>query len=399
MAPPGPLGQPPPAGRLSGAGRPAHDVCATVAEALCPAHFFSLSLDLPSVSGRDGYFQRVNPAFIRTFGYSDEAELLDRPFISFVHPDDRSATLHELDKLAQGRPTHGFEHRFRCRDGAFRWLSWTAVATPEARVYAAARDVTERKRLEAERVASVAREQAARLAHTDGFLISVSHDLQQPLTVIKGQAQVMQRRIARGEPVDAARLEQSLAYINAAVIRMHAMIQELLDAALEESGRSLALVRKPTDLVALVRQAVSEHQLAFDLHRFELDTPPVSLVAALDGARIQRVLGNLLSNAIKYSPDGGPIRVRVSEVQSAAGAFAEIVVEDEGLGIPRDDLPLIFDRFHRGANVVKRIAGTGLGLAGARQLVELHGGSIAVVSEEGVGSTFTLSIPVAVRPS
>ena len=361
--------------------------------------FFALSLDLLSVSGRDGYFQRVNPAFIRTFGYT-EAELLDQPFISFVHHDDRSATLHELEKLSKGQPIHGFEHRFRCRDGTFRWLSWTAVATPEALVFAAARDVTERKRLESQRVQLAAREHAAVLAKTDGFLISVSHDLQQPLTVIKGQAQVMQRRLARGESVDSARLEQCLAYINAAVIRMHAMIQELLDAALEESGRPLALMLNSTDLVALVRQAVSEHQLAFDLHRFELVTEGPSVVALFDAARMQRVLGNLLSNAIKYSPDGGPIRVRVSEVQSPAGAFAQVVVEDEGIGIPPDDLPRIFDRFHRGSNVVRRIAGTGLGLAGARQLVELHGGSIAVESEVGTGSRFTLRLPLrSVRAS
>src|SRR5579859_3451236 len=347
------------------------------------AQFFSLTLDLLSVSGRFGYFQRVTPAFVRAFGYT-EAELLDQPFIVFVHPDDRSATLDEIEKLAHGQPTPGFEHRFRARDGGFRWLSWTAVATPEHLVYAVARDVTERRQL----------------AQRDGFLISVSHDLQQPLTVIKGQAQVMQRRLARGESVDSARLEQCLAYINAAVIRMHAMIQELLDAALEESGRPLALMLNSTDLVALVRQAVSEHQLAFDLHRFELVTEGPSVVALFDAARMQRVLGNLLSNAIKYSPDGGPIRVRVSEVQSPAGAFAQVVVEDEGIGIPPDDLPRIFDRFHRGSNVVRRIAGTGLGLAGARQLVELHGGSIAVESEVGTGSRFTLRLPLrSVRAS
>ena len=94
-----------------------------------PAPFFALSLD---------HFQGVNPAFLRTFGYT-EAELLDQPFIAFVHPDDRGATLAELEKLSSGRPTHGFEHRFRCRDGAFRWLSWTAVATPEAARHASER--------------------------------------------------------------------------------------------------------------------------------------------------------------------------------------------------------------------------------------------------------------------
>jgi PAS domain S-box-containing protein len=359
------------------------------------SHFFSLSLALMSGSGRDGYFRRVTPAFTRTFGYP-EAELLDQPFISFVHPDDRGATIAEFERLAHGRPTHGFEHRFRCRDGAFRWLSWTAVATPDALVYAAARDVTERKRLEGERVQSAARERAAVLAQPDGFLAAVSHDLQQPLTVIKGQAQVMQRRIMRGDAVEVGRLEQCLAYINAAVMRMDAMVQGLLDEALQESGQPLALVLNPTDLVALVRQAVGEHQLAFDLHDFELDAQPPSLVAMVDRVRMERVLGNLLSNAIKFSPDGGPVRVRVLETRSLAGVVAEVVVQDEGIGIPSEDLPRIFDRFHRGSNVVRRIAGTGLGLAGVRQMVELHGGSISVKSEEGMGSTFTLTIPMRV---
>ncbi len=353
------------------------------------AHFFSLSLDLLSGSGRDGYFQRVNPAFTRTFGYP-EVELLDQPFISFVHPDDRDATIAEFERLSHGQPTHGFEHRFRCRDGSFRWLSWTAVATPEAMVYAAARDVTEPS---CEQTA--ARERTAALAHADVFLASVSHDLQQPLTVIKGQAQVIQRRLARGEAVDGARLEQCLAYINAAVTRMHTMIQQLLDEALQDSGQPLALMLNPTDLVAVARLAVGEHQLAFDTHRFELDVQQPSLIALVDRPRIERVLGNLLSNAIRYSPGGGSIRVRISRARSTAGDVAEIVVEDDGIGIPHEDLPCIFDRFHRASNVVTRIVGTGLGLAGVRQMVELHGGSISVTSEEGRGTTFTVCIPLA----
>jgi PAS domain S-box-containing protein len=347
------------------------------------AHFFALSLDLLNVAGRGGYFQRVNAAFARTFGYT-ENELLHQPFMAFVHAYDRDATVAELERLMHGQPTHGFEHRFRCRDGTYRWLSWTAVATPDGMVYAAARDVTERRR-------------TAALDYRDHVLVAISHDLQQPLTVIKGQAQVMQRRMTRGETVEAARIEQCLSYINAAVIRMHAMIQQLLDEALETSGQPMALVLNPTDLVAVARQALREHQLAFDTHLFELEAQHPSLVAIVDRARIERVLGNLLSNAIKYSPNGGPIRVRIAQTQSAAGMVAEIVVQDEGIGIPRDDLPRIFDRFHRGSNVVTRIAGTGLGLAGVRQMVELQGGSISVESEQGVGSTFTLRIPLRVH--
>src|SRR3984893_4331922 len=115
-----------------------------------PAQFFSLSLELFSVSGQDGYFRRLNPAFKQAFGYSDP-ELLGQPFIAFVHADDRPATQAELAKLSRGQPALDFENRFRRKDGQYRWLSWTAVPTPEGLVYAAARDVTDRKVAEIER--------------------------------------------------------------------------------------------------------------------------------------------------------------------------------------------------------------------------------------------------------
>jgi PAS domain S-box-containing protein len=354
-----------------------------------PAQFLALSLGVTSEAGRDGYFQRMNPAADRTFGYT-QAELEEQPFTTFVHPDDRGAIVAELDRLAHGQPSRGFEHRFRFRDGTYRWLSWVAVATPEAVVYASARDVTQRHCVDSQR----ALERAAGAAQTDGFLVSVSHDLQQPLTVIKGQAQVLQRKLARGESVETERLGHSLNYINAAVVRMDDMIHELLDAAVEAAGRPLTLMLSPVDLIALTRQTIIEHQLAFELHEFRLEAEPRALVAMLDRARMLRVLGNLLSNAIKYSPDGGPIRVRVGQVQADHGPMAEIVVQDEGLGIPPGDLHRIFDRFQRGSNVVNRIAGTGLGLAGVRKMVEMHGGSIGVDSQEGVGSTFTLELPM-----
>jgi PAS domain S-box-containing protein len=359
-----------------------------------PAEFFSLSLELFSVSGPDGYFRQLNPAFKQAFGYSDP-ELLGQPFIAFVHVDDRPATQAELEKLARGQPALDFENRFRRKDGEYRWLSWTAVPTPERLVYAAARDVTDRKVADMERAELLASEQAAVLAAKDEFLVSVSHDLQQPLTIIKGQAQVLQRLLARGETIETERLDRALTYMNAAVMRMRGMLQDLLDSALEQAGHPLGLLLAPTDLVALMRQAVAEYQLASDFHRFELQPEPASLWATIDAARIQRVIENLLSNAIKYSPDGG--RIRVGFVTPGNGqANALFTVEDWGIGIPAGDLPLVFERFHRGANVVGRIAGNGLGLAGARQIVEMHGGTISVHSREGVGTTFTVSLPLGV---
>ena len=110
--------------------------------------FFNLSLELLCIAGMDGAFQRLNPAFSTTLGYSQE-EMLAQPLLELVHPDDRPATLAALDGLRRGQPTAGFENRYRCKDGSWKWLSWKAQAFPEEGVfYAAARDVTERQQTE-----------------------------------------------------------------------------------------------------------------------------------------------------------------------------------------------------------------------------------------------------------
>ena len=110
--------------------------------------FFSLSLDLFCVASADGYLKRINPAFEKVIGYSQK-ELLSQPFIDFVHPDDREATLTELKKLTRGRPTVNFENRYRCQGGTYKWLAWNAFPAPEEGIlYAVARDITEQKKAE-----------------------------------------------------------------------------------------------------------------------------------------------------------------------------------------------------------------------------------------------------------
>ena len=111
--------------------------------------FFSLSLDLLAIAGPDGFFKRVNPAFARTLGWSDE-EFLGRPFVDFVHPDDVSATLERIKNMGAGEPTLRFENRYGCKDGTWRWLSWTGCTGSDGMVYAAARDLTASKAAEAE---------------------------------------------------------------------------------------------------------------------------------------------------------------------------------------------------------------------------------------------------------
>jgi signal transduction histidine kinase len=128
-----------------------------------------------------------------------------------------------------------------------------------------------------------------------------------------------------------------------------------------------------------------------DDHALRVVTATPELVGDWDRQRLIRVVENLLNNAIKYSPEGGEVIVFVAQDESGD---AVVRVQDRGIGIPAKDLPHIFERFYRAGNAAGRMAGTGIGLAGARQIVERHGGTVTVESEEGVGSVFTLRLPL-----
>jgi signal transduction histidine kinase len=215
---------------------------------------------------------------------------------------------------------------------------------------------------------------------------AATHDLGQPLTAIRLAMRALRQRQAADADAD-----EQLAAIELTTTRMLGMIGELLDTARLEAGRPLDLDCRRTDLAALVRDEVDAWRIGSGRPAIDFESPAERLVAEVDPARISRVVANLLSNAIKYSPDGGAIAVTVAR---DGDGWTRIEVRDEGVGIPTADLRHIFEQFHRGGNVAGRIAGSGIGLAGARHIVELHGGTIQVESREGEGSTFTVRLPL-----
>jgi signal transduction histidine kinase len=210
------------------------------------------------------------------------------------------------------------------------------------------------------------------------------------LSSIKATAQLLLRRLERPSPSDAQQVRKGLERLDTIATRAAALVDELLDLARMQMGRPLDLDRAPTDLVHLAKSVVAEHELATEQHTVVVRSDVPELVGVWDARRLGRVLGNLVDNAVKYSPGGGEVAVRIS----TGDVWATLEVQDHGLGIPAAELERVFERFQRASNVEGRIGGTGIGLASARHIVESHGGSISVKSEEGSGSTFTVRLPL-----
>lgn len=247
--------------------------------------------------------------------------------------------------------------------------------------------VLESRRL-AERASRVrAREEAARLK--EDFLSTAAHDLKTPLTTLVVQAQLAARRAARNPdaPADRAGLERVVTESE----RLRVMVLELLDAARAERDQIVGW-GEPVDLAALAREVAGRY--AGRHHAIAVEAPE-RLEGRYDLRRIAQLLENLIENAVKYSPEGGPVTLRLWHDEGVA----HLTVSDQGIGIPAEDLPHLFERFHRGANVDdRRFPGWGLGLSICRRIVEQHGGTITVSSREGAGSTFHVTVPSLPAP-
>jgi signal transduction histidine kinase len=220
----------------------------------------------------------------------------------------------------------------------------------------------------------------------------ISHDLKNPLTRIKGLAQLLQRRLVNGHPLDPVEFHDRLEQIDRTVGKMTLGLNELAQTTHLQAGSAPSLDRQPTDLVRLARHLVDEYQHATEDHQICLHTADSEAIGVWDAQKIERAVSNLLSNAVKYSPEGGDIAVRIERTEPEGWAMLQ--VSDQGIGIPYADLPRIFESSHRAANVVGRMNGTGMGLAGVRQIVEQHGGTVAVESWEGRGTTVMVWLPL-----
>ena len=223
------------------------------------------------------------------------------------------------------------------------------------------------------------------------FLSMISHELRTPLTAIIGYTDLLLRQIHG--PLNERQNRHQEA-VKKAAHRLLALINDLLDVNRLESGQ-IVLHVESISLLDAVRRAASQIEHAAELRSvgLRLDMPANHITVMADHERLHQILVNLLDNAIKFTPTGGAVTVRVDQHQDSA----TVAVIDTGVGVPPEQLDLIWDRFHQADSSTRRhFGGTGLGLAIVRHLVEGHRGSVSVVSEgAGKGSTFAFTLPLA----
>jgi signal transduction histidine kinase len=216
------------------------------------------------------------------------------------------------------------------------------------------------------------------------FLSVISHELAGPLTTIGGYAHVLSQR--RPDEAMVQHIGRVMAENAQALTRM---IDDLMELARLETGR-FSLRREQLNIVPLARAVATSYSVQSSLHQIrvtaEPDLPPIHA----DADRVRQVLANLVSNAIRYAPRGGDVQIDVRRV----GETIEVVVADEGVGIPAESVGRVFEPFFREPSVVTGTRGTGLGLAIVKELVEAHGGRVRVESEPGRGSRFAFSLPI-----
>jgi len=346
--------------------------------------FFTISLEMLCIAGFDGFFKLLNPAWERVLGHPIR-ELYSRPFIDFVHPDDVQATVAEAQRLAEGTETIRFENRYRCADGSYRWLLWNAVGLPETgAIYAAATDITERKRSEdllQDRNAAL--ESANR--ELESFSYSVSHDLRAPLRAVDGYARILDEDYAGVLDSEGRRL---LDVVRSEARRMGVLIDDLL--AFSRLGRQ-SLAPVDLDLRAMANEIVDE--LRRDKADREIDFVADDLPPAhADRATMRHVLVNLLSNAVKYAKPSEKILIEFGG--SSDGDHNVYWIRDRGIGFdPRYAQKIfgVFQRLHTDAE----FEGSGVGLAIVQRIMQRHGGRVWAESELGKGAAFFFTLPVA----
>ncbi|MCJ2021808.1 PAS domain S-box protein [Methylobacterium sp. E-065] len=350
------------------------------------------SSDLLCVASLDGYFVSLNPAWLRTLGWSD-AEMKARPFLDLVHPEDVAATVAAAQGLVRGEPQLTFENRYRRKDGDYVWLSWNAVPR-DGLIYASVRDVTE-IRCQAEALARTeeALRQSQKMEAVGQLTGGLAHDFNNLLAGISGSLELMQTRMGQGRMGD---LDRYMTVAQGAAKRAAALTHRLLAFSRRQTldPKPTNVNRLVTDMEELIRRTVGP-----SIH-LEVVGMASLWPALIDSGQLENALLNLCINARDAMPDGGRITVEtanrwIDEAGSRQhdlppGQYLSVCVTDTGTGMPPDIVDRVFEPFFTTKPTGE---GTGLGLSMVYGFARQSEGQVRIYSEVGQGTTVCLYLP------
>jgi len=345
--------------------------------------FFNLSFDLLCVLTNEGNFKLISPSFLKNLGYSEDEIKVNR-FLTYVHPDDQSYALKEIEKLKTGATTIEFLVRFKSKEGAFKYFQWVSAPDPESGdIYAIARDFDERKKKEEQLLQLNLDFEKANL-ELESFSYSVSHDLRTPLRAINGFTKIIKEKY--GSQVDDDGKKMLTIIMNEAT-RMGQLIDDLL--SFSRLGRK-ELSKTRVDMEKLVNEVVTEvTNIAEVPYRAKIKINDLPF-AYCDRSLIKQVFVNFISNALKFSNPKTNPKIEIGAIPKEKSTV--YYIKDNGVGFNMDYVDKLFGVFQRLHNA-EEFSGTGIGLAIIKKIILRHDGDVWAEGTVDEGATFYFSLP------
>ena len=357
-------------------------------------NFLEIAADLMAIIDKDSRFIKVNGRWNKILGWEEE-ELLKMNYASVIHEDDLEDVIIKANSLKYkvGYKDKNFEHRFKCKDGKIKWISWNGKYNPDKNQYmVTGKDITQQKIAENRNEFF---EKALQLESIKNeFFANISHEFKTPLNIILATIQLINTYISNEKitVADDVDLDKYIKSIKQNSYRLLRLANNLIDMTKIDSGyykinlENHNIVNIIEDITLSVASYIENKGI-----KLTFDTDIEEKIIACDPDKIERIMLNLLSNATKYTNKNGKIDVDLTSDEE----FIVVSIKDSGIGIPKEKVGAIFNRFVQvDSSLTRKCEGSGIGLSLVKSLIEMHGGEINVYSEQGIGTEFILKLPV-----